>query len=286
MERQTKPTRLPSRVVELADKAATAKAKRPQQLPLWPKQVRGMSNVLARSAIFTAALGEREVCMNKEIASMEGTKILFSGQELRQDGDLDVFLQITHLARELPLGERVEFTGYSMLKALGWGTSKKEYTRLKAVIDRLKIGTTKVTFDDGKRGFAGSLIRKFAWRDEDDENEDDYKRSKWVVYLEPEILALFGENDYTRLDIEQRQRLRYDMSKWLHTYYHTHETPFPHSVKWIKERCGSKCKTLAHFRPVLKRGLQELEDEGFFTSWRIDEKDLVHVVRARKALTR
>ncbi|MCY1364479.1 Plasmid replication initiator protein TrfA [compost metagenome] len=244
-----------------------------------------MSNVLARSAIFTAspATLEREMCHNKKIASMEGTQIFFSGQELRQDGDLDVFLQITHLAREQPLGAKVEFTGYGLLKALGWRTSKKDYERLKTIIDRLKAGTTKVAFEDGKRGFSGSLIRKFAWRDEDDTEEgSDMKRSKWIVFLEPEILALFGENDYTRLDIEQRQRLRYDMSKWLHTYYHTHDVPFAHSVKWLHERCGSKCKTLAHFRPVLKRGLEELKEEGFFLAWRIDDKDLVHVERAPK----
>ncbi|MUI29080.1 plasmid replication initiator TrfA, partial [Enterobacter cloacae] len=56
------------------------------------------------------------------IASVDGVEISFSGEELRQD-DADVFLEVLHLARDTQLNEKVEFTGYSVLKSLGWGTS-------------------------------------------------------------------------------------------------------------------------------------------------------------------
>ncbi|WP_267872825.1 plasmid replication initiator TrfA [Burkholderia cenocepacia] len=98
--------------------------------------------------------------------------------------------------------------------------------------------------------------------------------------MEPEIVALFSDDDYTRLAREQRQRLRYELSKWLHTYYHTHAVPFAHSVRFLHRQCGSQTKELFHFRANLKKALDELVKEGFLVSWTIDKSDLVHVVRA------
>ncbi|CAB3805282.1 hypothetical protein [Pararobbsia alpina] len=43
---------------------------------------------------------------------------------------------------------------------------------------------------------------------------------------------------------------------------------------------------MSHFRVTLKKALTELVKEDFLVSWRIDENDLVHVVRvgAQRAL--
>ncbi len=92
------------------------------QIPLWPSNVRGMPNSLARSALFNVnkPSAPREFYRSgKEIASVNGTTIKLEGEELRQD-DADVFLEVLHLARDTQLSERVEFTGYAMLKLLGW----------------------------------------------------------------------------------------------------------------------------------------------------------------------
>lgn len=113
---------LPQRVQELSKRAlakAAAEASRQTQLPLWERSQRGMPNAFARSALFNCnkASGKRQDYKNYPVASLAGAEITYTGEELRQD-DADVFLEICHLARETPLGDRVEFTAYSMLKAL------------------------------------------------------------------------------------------------------------------------------------------------------------------------
>lgn len=251
----------------------------PKQIPLWPQNVRGMPNALARSAIFNVnkSNAPRRRLDKEVIASVEGVKIIFTGEELRQD-DADVFLEVLHLARDTLLNEKVEFTGYGMLKSLGWGTSTKCYTRLVTTLERLQNGSLTVKFGGNKKGFIGSMVRKFLWNDGTETGTDG--KTRWVAYVEPEIVALFSDDDYTRLAREQRQRLRYELSKWLHTYYHTHAVPFAHSVKFIHRQCGSQTKELFHFRANLKKALAELQSEGFLTSWLIDDNDLVHVVRS------
>lgn len=287
-------TPLPERVQELSKralaKAAAAKAAtdaaRQTQLPLWERSQRGMPNTFARSALFNCnkASGKRQNYKNFPVATLAGVEITYTGEELRQD-DADVFLEICHLARETPLGDRVQFTAYSMLKALGWGRSTKAYTRLSNSIDRLKANMTKVKFaDNGRKGFGGSLVRKFGWSDEEDGAEEG-KNRHWVVYMEPEIVALFAEDDYTRLAREQRSQLSGDLAKWLHSYYHTHAAPFPHKVAFLHEKCGSQTKQLYHFRPVLKKALAELVEVGFLESWHITEDtDTVYVTRTAKQL--
>ncbi|WP_244135164.1 plasmid replication initiator TrfA, partial [Burkholderia sp. BCC0322] len=250
----------------------------PAQIPLWPENVRGMPNALARSALFNVnkSNAPRTRMEKRLIASVDSVEITFSGEELRQD-DADVFLEVLHLARDSQLDDKVEFTGYSVLKSLGWGTSSKCYGRLVTTLERLQAGQVKVRFTGNKKGFVGSLIRKFLWKEGTEMGTDG--KTRWVVFIEPEIVALFSDDDYTRLAREQRQRLRYELSKWLHTYYHTHAVPYAHSVRFLHRQCGSQAKALFHFRANLKKALDELVKEGFLKSWAIDRADLLHVVR-------
>ncbi|WP_087660447.1 plasmid replication initiator TrfA [Caballeronia terrestris] len=280
----TNPVELAKKMAERAmtntvkGRASVSAAATLTQIPLWPPNVRGMPNSLARSALFNVnkASAPREHYRGKEIASVDGTTITLKGEELRQD-DADVFLEILHLARDTQLSERVEFTGYAMLKLLGWDTSSKGYARLVTTIERLQQSTVNVKFDGNKKGFQGQLVRKFLWRDGAETGTDG--KTRWTAYIEPEIASLFSHDDYTRLAREQRQRLKSELSKWLHSYYHTHAVPFSHKVAFIHQQCGSQTKALSHFRVNLKKALEELVRLGFLVSWRIDATDLVHVVR-------
>ncbi|MBK3780040.1 RepB family plasmid replication initiator protein [Paraburkholderia aspalathi] len=294
----TKPTSALQRAQQLEEKAR-AKARvapspavipemppAPTQIPLWPSNVRGMPNSLARSALFNVnrASAPREYyTKGKEIPASDGTVITFKGEELRQD-DADVFLEILHLARDTQISERVEFTGYTMLKMLGWDKSGKGYHRLVTTIQRLQASTVNVSFEGKKKGFQGQLVRKFLWKGNGDVDSDTSTR--WTAYIEPEIAHLFSHDDYTRVSRVQRLQLRSELSKWLHSYYHTHAEPYAVTVRYIHQQCGSQTKSLAHFRVTLKRALEELKKVGFLLSWRLDDTDKVHVERAtHRALT-
>jgi hypothetical protein len=248
----------------------------PEQLPLWRDHLRGLPNAMARSALFTVGnhRAPREEFKREKIAAVAGYEIFYTGTELRQD-DEDVFLQVVHFARMHPLGEVVEISGNALLRALGWNSSSKSYTRLRDIIERLKEGTIKISHENGRRGYAGSMIRKFAWQDE----SDSAARTKWKIYLEKEIVELFADDEYTALDWADRSKLGY-LAKWLHSFYYTHREPLPYKVTTLYTLCASKAADLREFRRMLKNALDELVDIGFLLKWRhVPEVDTIMVHR-------
>ncbi|WP_158597835.1 plasmid replication initiator TrfA [Noviherbaspirillum saxi] len=249
------------------------------QLPLWENQVRGLPNPLARSALFSVARQNepRQHLKERPITSVKGVEIFYTGEELRQD-DEDVFLNLVHLARSQPLGHEVSFTAYSMLKSMGWPTSSPSYERLRLCILRLTANAVEIRFDagSGKRGYGGTLVQEFTFKDETDR--------QWKVRLNPKLITLFGADAYTQLDWRQRLKLRSPLAKWLHGFYFTHREPFGYKVETLKGLCGSSAQQLYHFRNGLKKALDLLVEQGFLKSWKIDSMtDVVTVVRASRA---
>lgn len=252
----------------------------PIQLPLWPNGMRGIPNSIARSALFNVSSlrkGERKHYKQREIAALGGICITYTGEELRQD-DEDVFLQILHLARTHDLGTEVEFTGYSLLTALMWTANNSSKKRLHDCLVRLSATALEITVTDrngAREGYSGSLVRAFRWRDE----VTGKAARKWMVKLEPEIAALFDPECYSRLDWGLRMQLP-PLAKFLHTFYHTHATPFPYKVEKLHMLTDSNTKSLRHFRANVKEALEILVNKGFFISAVIDSRtDTVQVVR-------
>jgi hypothetical protein len=248
----------------------------PVQLPLWAESRRGLPNTLARCALFTARgkYEAREVFKTKMIASVEGTRIYFSGEELRQD-DQDVFLQLVHMARDEDLGAVSVITGYAVLSELGWGSGGLSYQRLKESVMRLRAGLVIVERPakdepskvDDTKGFTGNLIKVFDWHGE-----------TWNLALDPRLVKLFGAKDHTWIVWEQRKKLN-PLAKWLHSFYSTHDEPFAYTVERLRELCGSTVAELKHFRAKLKKALDELVKHEFLLKWEIDKSDKVTVKR-------
>lgn len=252
------------------------------QLPIWPQDLRGLPNAFARSALFNvgnARKGARENLKRHRIAALKGITIEYTGEELRQD-DEDVYLQILHIARMHPLGNQVYFTAHSMLTEVGWTKNSASYERLRDCIDRLKASAIAVTVMNAagmRENYTGSLIRSFRWR----EASTNAQLKEWEVLLEKEIIALFNPASYSRLDWKLRLKLP-PLAKWLHTFYHTHSKPYPYTVANLHQLTGSKIPVpeLRKFRYELKKALQLLVDNTFFTSAHIDPRsDLVMVER-------
>jgi hypothetical protein len=252
------------------------------QLPMWAHEQRGMPNSFARSALFNVAntrKGARANLKRHPIAALAGINITYTGEELRQD-DEDVFLQILHIARMHPLGTEVRFTANSMICELGWTRSGQSYKRLVDTLDRMKASAVAVTVEDlrGKReNYTGSLIRSFRWKE-----TGGAALREWEILLEKEIVALFNPQSYTRLDWKMRLKLP-PLAKWLHSFYHSHQSAYPLKVETLRNLTGTEIKKLYNFRYKLKEALALLVDAGFFTSAHIDERtDLVIVERAEK----
>ncbi|HND99192.1 MAG TPA: plasmid replication initiator TrfA [Plasticicumulans sp.] len=245
-----------------------------EQLPLWSEALRGVPNELVRSSLFSARdkREPRRSFRGEDLVVLGDGRINYRGEELRQD-DETVWLHVLHLARLHPLGESVEFTPHAFLKAIGWGTSAKEYTRLREHLSRMQATALSVYSRRLGKGCSVSLIRKFEFAD-----EAGQKLVRWRVYIEPEMHILFGGVYYTQLEWEQRMRLG-TLACWLHGLYSSHTQPFPMKVETLKDGCGSAARDLKNFRYRLRRSLEELRQVGFLSHWYIDRTDLVHVQR-------
>lgn len=251
------------------------------QLPIWPNELRGLPNSFARSALFTVAnvrAGERVNLKRHAIAALGGIHITYTGEQLRQD-DEDVFLQILHIARLHPLGTEVQFTANAMISELGWSRNAASYKRLVDTLDRMKASSISVTVQDAsgdRENYTGSLIRSFRWR----ESHTGAALREWEILLEKEIVALFNPTSYTRLDWKMRLKLP-SLAKWLHSFYHSHQSAYPLKVETLRTLTGSEIKQLYAFRFKLKEALAILVEQGFFSAARIDDRtDLVMVERS------
>ena len=244
-------------------RSAEIKSKIPVQLPIWNEGRRGMPNTFLRSALFTCRRHNdaRDHYNDIKLATTSDFELFYTGLELSQD-DEDLYMEIVHRSRFTPLGETVTFSGYEILKSLGWGTSSRVYKRLQDGIHRLKGGTLKIV-QNGVKGYAGSLIRKYSFDEVDTDGKIRYK-----IWLEPELVSQFQDDNYTQLKYDQRQKLgKAGLAKWLHSYYSTHSDPHGMKAATIRDMSSSDTKSLSRFRFQCKEAHDRLVDVGLITAW-------------------
>lgn len=248
------------------------------QLPFWPEDRRGMPNTFLRSALFTCRRHDdkRNQFLEFQLPSTSDFVITYTGLELSQD-DEDVYQEIIHRSRQFILGEEVAFSAYEVLKSLGWGTSSREYKRLQDSIHRLKNSSLKIVHNAKKKGYAGSLIRKYAFDEMDESGKTRYK-----VWLEPELVNQFQSDMYTHIRHEQRKKLgKAGLAKWLLSYYSTHADPNGMKSETIRIMSGSDIKVLSQFRYKCKQAHDRLVSTGFLKNYVYDPKtDIFKVVRS------
>lgn len=240
------------------------------QLKIWPEAVRGVPNAFLRSALFAAIQGKTRRYMKGEfLGSLDGVSLKFTGMQLDQS-DFDVWAQAAHLARLHPLGNVCHFKANAFLKAIGRANGKKDYDWLDASLTRAVACAVEIK--SGSHSYMGSLISE-SWRDKDTR---EYK-----VVLNPTIAALFQADDWTGMQLEQRQMLKgKPLALWLHGFYSTHAKPFPMKVETLRDLSGSTAKHMRNFKIKLREAFADLKAVGIFGT--IDD-DLVTVIREPSA---
>ena len=244
------------------------------QLPLWPSALAGLPNPFGRSSLFAATARDEppEFLKSVPVAALQGIAIRYTGQRLSQR-DEDVFLHILARSKGVPLGQPVRFTAHALLRALGWDTNCRGYERLREALLKLKASAIECEWTvggDRRLGYAGSLIRAFAWKDE----QTDHTLREWTVWLEPKLIRLFDESSYTLVSLHARRLLgNHEVAKWLYAYLITHrEGAYDMRVAKLRELCGSKAKTLFGFRRTLRQALDLLLAEGLLERYALDSK--------------
>lgn len=251
-------------------KAAQQRAKevreyQEKRLGKWADELREAPNEALRCALFTARNRnvKRDQLKTFEVSSYGNSKVVYTGEELRQD-DLDVWLQVLHLARLQELGAPIRFSPAQMKKDLKWPYGVKHTARLMTILTRLKATAVQFHSERLGKGVVLSLVRKFEYSDGFDtpgRRGDD----EWTVELEPEIATLFGGGFYsTRIEWEQRMALPGNLAKWLHGFYASHSEPYALHADTLIKHAGSRVSTPGKARQMLKEALNELVSVGFF----------------------
>ena len=239
------------------------------QLPIWAEAVRGVPNAILRSALFGAIKrGKRTYQQRVKKASVEGVTVIHTGPQLDQ-ADLDVWVQCLHLARTGGLGTRLQFSAGGFLKAIERGAGGKDIEWLKGAFARLSSSVVEV--EEGKRAYFGPMLVDGARDDE---------TGRYVIEMNPKIVALFGADGWSSVELEARRALKKQpLSQWLHGFYTSHARPYPMKVETLHRLCGSENKELKGFRRELGQALERLAEATGWT-WDIDDGDLVHVMKA------
>ena len=243
------------------------------QLPLWPEPKRGTPNSFIRSALFAAIQSKDRVFLKEAtLASQKGITVKFTGEQLNQE-DLSVWETFAHLARQHPLGHLSEFTAHGLLKSLGMHTGLSQHKQLHSTIIRLTACAVEITHE-GKTYF-GPLVKS---------GLKDELTSHYRIELNRELIRLFGENQWTALDWQQRQGLRgKHLAQALHAFYSSHQQPFPIKLDTLRSYVGSKNFQKAGFKVKLRAALDELVKIGFLSDYAIDG-DIVSVDRSATSL--
>ncbi len=246
------------------------------QLPIWPEHKRRVPNEIIRSALFSCRnkRTKREYFENAQILVVGDGEISYTGQELRTD-DEDIWMQVLHLARKTPLGEKVIFRPYSFLRSIGWPQTGHYRNKLESCLTRLQATTFKVSSKRLGRCDSLSLIRRFHYE------KDGQPLEQWEVWVEPEMKMLFGDIHYTELEWEQRKHLT-PIAKKMHGYYASHRQPYPITLDTMKAMCNSACNNKPKLRQMFNKALKELIEIGFLADARI-ENDKIYVFRKGNA---
>ena len=248
-------------------------ASRPKYLPEWPDGQRAMPNEILRSALFNCRNRNlpRVFMKEAEIAVIGDGEVLYRGEELRQDDEL-VWMHLMHLIKELPLGECVDFTPYSFIKAIGWPIKGQNYERLRICLSRMQATAVRIQSNRLQCFISISLIQKFLSKNDQNEN-----LSRWQVWIGKEMQLLFDEEFLTRMAWETRRALPDGITSKLFGYWASHRKPYPVKVETLLKLCGSTM-AVKHFKVELKKALDHLRRIGFLEKWEF-KKDLVVVTR-------
>lgn len=241
-------------------------------LPLWDEENRGVPNPFIRSGLFSVKNTENRSFMQKmPVASLSNYQIIYTGQELQQD-DLSVWMSLINLVRRQPASDSVLFTGYSLIKDLGWRMHSESYKRAKESIERLKVTSIEIGTNNKETTYCGSLIRECGWSAHDAKGN-----ARWMVRFESRVSTLFIEDTMTLLEWDTRKKIgtRATVAQWLHSFYSSHREPIPLTVAKLYELCRSG-DSLSSFRRNIKNALNRLVDIDFLASFSI-VNDGVHV---------
>ncbi|WP_422910406.1 plasmid replication initiator TrfA [Pseudomonas sp. MAC6] len=219
------------------------------QLTNWPDGVRGVPNITLRSAIFSSSRSSCHTYLQRaEIYSQRPTQIRYTGPRLDQ-GDLDVWIALLHIARRKMMGKSFKTSAYELLKQQGKTDAGNNRKTLYKRLFRLAAATLEISAT--RYSYTGGLVDSI-YRDE--------ITHELVISLNPELSKLFGPNEFTLVDWSIRRSLNAKpLAQWLHGFLSSHAEPLPMPVDTIMMMAGSHDTSTSSREQNLRRALTALQ---------------------------
>lgn len=118
----------------------------PEQLSFWPEDRRAIANELARVALFRCGDNRKPRIYfdNAPVFMLGEGALTYTGEELRSK-DEEIFVTLTHCARDLPSGKMVvRLTNSDICKMNDWPQDQRYYKIIFLSIQRMKAGVITV----------------------------------------------------------------------------------------------------------------------------------------------
>lgn len=205
--------------------------------------------ILRGSLFAPITRGRRKLIQDKVLAQYTNGEIRYSGAQLNQ-ADLDVLLQLIKLLSEFTKSDNVEritdksgetkysqikFMRYGFLKALGRSDGQNSYKALELSLNRL--GGRLHVIEDGQGLLNGPILGEFVIMED----------GRMAVDINHRFVKLFGDNNFSFIDMDSRLELTGDFTKWLQGFVSTHTGESQYSAEKLKELSGSKQKSVKHW---------------------------------------
>ena len=226
--------------------------------PQWGDERRAAAAAIFRSALFPPLNFKkaRPFLKKAQIFATKGIEIYFTGEQFDQS-DLDVYLELLHIAHEYPFGVECCFTAYGLLKALGRATGKHDHEWLHSVLIRLRGGTVEMT--DHEIRYFGGLIEG---------GLKEEKETRYRVRINPEMARVFRGDLWASLDIQQRRDLgRSQTAKAIHAYLSSHANPGPIRYETLAGIIGLKNSSPKDLKRQLVKAYSLMKEIGFLSDF-------------------
>jgi hypothetical protein len=187
----------------------------------------------------------------------EYISILYTGVELRAEDDELVWLQILSYGKSITLGEPFEFFVKDIVQDIGWTKSGRNYERVRECISRLKANEV-LAMNSKEHGKSASLslIHKYT-----SVNDAEGKPTKYLVWIDPNLILLFAGNTFSSLQWESYRKLS-PVARRLTDWVVSHAFPHPLHIEKFRQMCGSEGVCIRGWRRIVKKACSDIEQAG------------------------
>jgi hypothetical protein len=215
--------------------------------------------VMLKSALFRPASGARVTYKEYvEVPSHGTSKVLFCGEELRQD-DQRVLLMLLKARAGEEITNVQQFVPRSFVRdVLGWADSGDSVAKLKACIVRLQAARVRVEYADGGLGLY-SFVSDAVMSKNDEQ---------WSVWLSKHLVDMFKRHP-TYIPQAMRLSLRDGLTSWMLGFIKADACLAPFETADIRAWSASTRYEQKDFNRHMKAALEQLIAAGVVVSYEL-----------------